>query len=387
MTLAARPELAEPAAFDIAVEHFGPPLAGSPRVAVAIPVKDEAERIVQCLGALAGQEDFPLAEMVVVLLLNNCRDETLDLVRQVSDQLPMAVQTHSVELGRGYANAGWARKLAMDAAADLVQPVDGVILTTDADTLVNEDWVAQSVRELESGLDAVAGFVMADPMELMELDAGVLDRGRVEWEYQQMAAELQARADPEAHDPWPRHNQNCGASAAIWVGTYRRIGGLPPLPVGEDRALFERVRRIDGRIRHSLDVQVVTSARTDGRAMGGVAEQLRLRGDPDHPCDDALEVAVSTLRRSLWRNQLRRAWEAGTLADQAPVWAARLKLPLDSVRAALQSAHFGEFWAEMERTSRKLEWQLVTGEELKREFRRLRRLVQSARRNGVKGAA
>ena len=82
MTLAARPDPTEPAAFDIAVEHFGQPLAGPPRVAVAIPVKDEAERIVQCLGALAGQEDFPLAEMVVVLLLNNCRDETLDLVRQ-----------------------------------------------------------------------------------------------------------------------------------------------------------------------------------------------------------------------------------------------------------------------------------------------------------------
>ena len=96
---------------------------------------------------------------------------------------------------------------------------------------------------------------------------------------------------------------------------------------------------------------------------------------------------MSTLRRSLWRNQLRRAWEDGTLADQAPVWAARLKLPLDAVRSALQAAHFGEFWAEMERTSRKLEWQLVTGEELRREFRRLRRLVQSARRNGVKGAA
>ena len=393
MTFVRRPDpnvladAAGPVAFDIAVEHFGPALAAPPRVAVAIPVKDEAERIVQCLGALAGQEDFPLSELVVVLLLNNCRDETLALVRQVSDQLPMAVQTHSVELGRAHANAGWARKLAMDAAAELVRPQDGVILTTDADTLVNEDWVAQSVRELESGLDAVAGFVMADPMELMELDSGVLDLGRVEWEYQQMAAELQARADPEAHDPWPRHNQNCGASAAIWAHTYRRIGGLPPLPVGEDRALFERVRRIDGKIRHSLDVQVVTSARTDGRASGGVAEQLRLRGDPDHPCDDALEVAVSTLRRSLWRNQLRRAWEAGTLAEEAPLWAARLKLPLAEVRAALDTPHFGAFWAEMERTSRKLEWRLVTGEELKREFRRLRRLVQSARRNGVNGAA
>jgi glycosyltransferase involved in cell wall biosynthesis len=376
-----------PVSFDTSVEHFGPALSAAPRVAVAIPVKDEAERIIQCLGALAGQVDVALSDVVVLLLLNNCTDGTLEQVRSVSDQLPMAVRVHSVELPPGFANAGWARKLAMDAAADLARPEDGVILTTDADTLVNEDWVAQSVRELEGGLDAVAGFVMADPMELMELDAGILDRGRLEWEYQQMAAELQARADPEAHDPWPRHNQNCGASAAVWVQVYRRIGGLPPLPVGEDRALFEQVRRIDGKIRHSLEVQVVTSARTDGRAMGGVAEQLRLRGDPDHPCDDALEVAVSTLRRSLWRNQLRRAWEAGRLDGEVPQWADRLKLPVEAVRAAMRADHFGEFWAEMERSSRKLEWRLVTGAGLKREFRRMRRLVQSARRHGISGAA
>ncbi|MFV4649383.1 hypothetical protein ACNJUT_22570, partial [Mycobacterium tuberculosis] len=92
----------------------------------------------------------------------------------------------------------------------------------------------------------------------------------LEWEYQQLAAELDARMDPEAHDPWPRHNQNCGASAAVTATAYRAIGGLPPRPVGEDRALFEMLRRIDGKIRHSLEVQVVTSARTDGRASGGL---------------------------------------------------------------------------------------------------------------------
>ncbi|MBA5770798.1 hypothetical protein, partial [Escherichia coli] len=74
-----------------------------------------------------------------------------------------------------------------------------------------------------------------------------LERGRMEWQYQQLVAELQSRSDPEAHDPWPRHNQNCGASAAVTLDAYRRIGGLPPIPVGEDRALFEMIRRIDGK--------------------------------------------------------------------------------------------------------------------------------------------
>ncbi len=366
--------------FAIAVERFGPRSDTPPRAVVAVPVKDEAERIIQCLSALAGQTGVAPEDMAVVLLLNNCTDGTLDQVRSVADQLPMTVETHSVELPPGYANAGWARKLAMDAAADLARAHDGVLLTTDADTLVDEDWVANSLKELDSGLDAVAGFVMADPMELMELDAGILDRGRLEWEYQQLAAELQARADPEPHDPWPRHNQNCGASAAITLSVYRQIGGLPPIHVGEDRALFEQVRQIDGRIRHSLDVQVVTSARTDGRAMGGLSDQIRLRGDPDHPCDDALEVAVSTLRRSLWRNQLRTLWEAGGVTDHAEIWAQRLKLSTRAYLAAAEKPYFGQFWAELEHLSRKLEWHLVTGGELKRELRRMRRLVHAARK-------
>lgn len=380
--VAATSAVTDPPCFDIIVERFGPVLSAPPRSVVAIPVKDEAERIIQCLGALAGQADVAAHDMAVVLLLNNCTDGTIEQVRSVADQLPISVETHSVDLPKGYANAGWARKLAMDAAAGLARPDDGVILTTDADTLVDEDWIANSLKELDSGLDAVAGFVMADPTELMELDAGILDRGRLEWEYQQLAAELQARADPEPHDPWPRHNQNCGASAAIKLSVYREIGGLPPIQVGEDRALFEQVRQIDGRIRHSLDVQVVTSARTDGRAMGGLSDQIRLRGDPDHPCDDALEVAVSTLRRSLWRNQLRALWEEGGIAAGAPVWAARLKLTTDVYLAAADRSHFGQFWAELERLSRKLEWHLVTGGELKRELRRMRRLVHAARKAG-----
>ena len=210
---------------------------------------------------------------------------------------------------------------------------------------------------------------MADPMELMELPPAILERGRLEWEYQQLAAELDARVDCEAHDPWPRHNQNCGASAAVTLRAYRLIGGLPPRPVGEDRALFEMIRRIDGRIRHSLEVQVVTSARTDGRACGGLADEIRLRTDPDHPCDEALEVAVATLRRAQWRTELRQAWEAGRIEASAEMWAKKLRIPAVSFRTAAHRRHFGAFWAELEALSPKLTRRLVTPAELKREHR------------------
>src|SRR5579875_571088 len=295
--------------FSIDCERLGPPLAGAPSIVVAVPVKDEEARVSACLASLAGQVDVDFADLAVVLLLNNCRDATAERARELASELPFALELRHVELPGPYANAGWARRLAMEAAAEIVAP-DGLILTTDADTLAEADWIDANRREIAAGADAVAGYVMADPLELMELPPAILERGSLEWEYQQLCAELEARVDPDPQDPWPRHNQNCGASAAITAALYRRIGGLPPRPVGEDRALFEMVRRMDGVIRHSLEVQVVTSARTDGRALGGLSDAIRLRGEPDHPCDEMLEVAMVAFRRALWRRRLKALWRA-----------------------------------------------------------------------------
>ncbi len=368
--------------FSIHSELLGLESPGQPRLVVAIPVKDEQDRIAACLASLAGQVEVDFAEVGVVLMLNNCRDATVDRVRAISPDLPFRLDLRRVELPEPYANAGWARRLAMEAAADWAGP-QGVILTTDADTQVEADWIAANLREIEAGADAVAGYVEAHPIELMELPPEILERGSLEWEYQQLVAEMVARVDPEPHDPWPRHNQNCGASAAITVATYRRIGGLPPRPVGEDRALFEMVRRVDGRIRHSLDVQVITSARTDGRALGGLSDAIRLRGEPDHACDEMLEVAVVAFRRALWRRRLRKMWfEGGAEAIYKSDWARRLGVSPRELRTACEPRCFGEVWAGIEAMSPRLIRELVTGRGLKRELRRMRKIVESVR-NGV----
>jgi hypothetical protein len=364
--------------FSVRIERFGVETAARPFAVVAIPVKNEEERIGRCLEALACQTGVDPAEILVLLLLNNCSDGTAEQVRSLAPELPFRMQAHHVDLPDPYSNAGWARRLAMEAAVAAVAP-DGLILTTDADTLVDGDWIEANRREIAAGVDAVAGYVMADPIELMELDPAILERGASEWEYQQLAAELEARLDPEPHDAWPRHNQNCGASAAITAAAYRTIGGLPPKRVGEDRALFEMLRRADLKIRHSLEVQVVTSARTDGRALGGLSDAIRLRGEPDHPCDEALEVAVAALRRSLWRGRLRADWKAGRLDQLWEGWAERLAVTPTQFRRAMERPTFGELWFELEAKSPRLERRLVTATMLKREIRRMRRLVEAAR--------
>ena len=156
--------------FPIRSEVLGTVGGITPTLVVAVPVKDEEARIEACLASLAGQVEVDFADLAVVLLLNNTTDDTVERVRALAGQLPFALHLNQVELPEGYANAGWARRLAMEAAADLASS-DGLILTTDADTLVETDWVVANRREIEAGVDAVAGYVMADPVELMELPA------------------------------------------------------------------------------------------------------------------------------------------------------------------------------------------------------------------------
>ena len=326
---------------------------------VAIPVKNEAERIITCLKALAVQRDrcnrpIPAGTYGVVLVLNNCTDATAQVVDAIQEQLPYPLWVVQRELPPGRAHAGRARKLAMDAAADLLSMNSAhfrMILTTDADGRVGSRWIDANLTTARAGADLVAGFVRADRMEHAQLPVTVIERGRLESRYEWLLSELSARLDPELHDPWPRHRMASGASLGVTLAAYRRIGGLPPIPTGEDRALAARIAATGGHIRHSLSAQVVVSCRLDGRAEGGMAATIRQRAlEPELACDPALEPAVDLVRRVRWRAELRRRHRDGLLRS-CTAWSSKLELGQAEAGAAAELSHFGAVWASIERCS------------------------------------
>ena len=354
--------------FALSIERIGNRVRHAFAVTVAIPAKDEEERIARCLDALAAQEGIEFDDLLVVILLNNCRDKTLDVIHAAAQRLPFALDAVSVELPPSHANAGWARRLAMDHAADSTK-AGGFILTTDADSVADPSWISATLCAFEQGADAVAGFVTADWDELCQLPEDVLKQGADEWEYQNLAAELESKADPLEHDPWPRHNQNCGASTAIRAALYRDLGGLPPEPVGEDRALFDKVRERDGLIRHCLAAKVVASARTVGRASGGMADALKTRGSETYACDEILEPAITTLRRNRWRYEARQAWEAGELG----AWLERRNI--FRAQAHISGSTFWPIWLAIEAGEPRLARIRMRSDELPRELRRIRKIL------------
>lgn len=106
----------------------------SPAAIVAVPVRNEAERIVACLRAIDAQEGLAPGALGVVLFLNNCTDGTGEIVAGLLPSLAVSVRVLNEDFTG--AHAGWARRKAMDEAAAWLGEAGGAILSTDADSRV-----------------------------------------------------------------------------------------------------------------------------------------------------------------------------------------------------------------------------------------------------------
>jgi hypothetical protein len=315
------------------------PAVQTPLAVVAVPVRNEVERIGACLDALAAQEGA--GPFGVVLFLNNCTDGTRAAVERRTWPMPLRVVVQDF----AGAHAGWARREAREAAARWLEEggaegACGTLLTTDADSRVPPDWIARCRAGLAAGADLVAGRIALDADEAARLPAALHARGRREGAYEARLIEIEARLDPDPHDPWPRHWTHSGATLAVRLDAYRAAGGMPAVPVGEDRAFVARLAARDARLRHDPAIVVVTSGRLDARAPGGAADTMRLRcAEPESPCDARLEALPRAVLRVLWRRRLRRLHAAGRL-DRTWAWAPWLGVGPARARAvaALPSA-------------------------------------------------
>ncbi len=322
---------------------------------VAIPARNEAATISDCLAALAVQRDetgtpIPQGSLEILVLANNCNDKTASVVRQLSLSIPHPVKVVEENMPPDQVNAGWARKRAMDLAAIRLAelaPIHGLILTTDADSRVAHTWLAANLSEFEKGVDCVAGYIDAIPGEYLTLGGEFLTRGRLEDTYLRYLAEISAVCDPRSHDPWPNHRVSSGASLAVTLAAYSAIGGLPARALGEDTALTKALERAGFKVRHSMNVCVSTSCRFDGRATGGAADTMRHRhAVPDAPCDEEIEPALRATRRALLKGKLRRRWLNGS--DGRP-WPDGIVLSCEAVEMfdGTRRSSFEDVWEEV----------------------------------------
>ncbi|MBD8554007.1 glycosyltransferase [Rhizobium sp. CFBP 8762] len=245
---------------------------------VAIPAKNEEVRLPLLLRALNRQSHSSLwaLPLRVILVLNNTTDTSASVVSALTDEFRhLDIRMVQIDFSPDMAHVGSARRMAMDTAADITDTGETIVLTSDADAEPDGEWVTNTLRAIAQGADAVGGHIFGDAEEEARLGVRFQERAALHARYSALCDELCSQIDPVAHDPWPRHHDHTGASIAVRADVYRAVGGMPALPFREDLAFISRVCASGYRLRHPMDMKVTVSARTIGRAPGGMADCVR----------------------------------------------------------------------------------------------------------------
>jgi GT2 family glycosyltransferase len=336
-------------------------------------VRDEADRIGGCLRSLDRQHHLPSR---VVLLLNNCTDATEAVARQIAVDLRFSLEVITTDLPPEKTGAGHARYLAMTAAASHASPND-VLLTTDADVVAPRDWVKRNLDTIAAGAEVVCGRALIDPVEALSLPQQLHADDARERRLASLLDTLAWHLDPEPHDPPPRHGEASGASIGVVIEAYRRVGGVPDIASGEDRAFVRALWMMDAKIRHNPAIFVTVSGRTIGRARDGMADTLRRRiVQQDEFIDAQIEPAANAYRRYQLRRRFRNAWAWGSRSSSN--LSVELGVSAACLYQAVASPFFGQGWAMVEAESSVLRRQRVRFKDLPTEIAAAESLIRTA---------
>lgn len=250
-----------------------PPPEKELRVSVVVPARNEEALVGACLRALAEQEGLRPGEHEVLLVLDRCTDGTEARAWEVAGLYPGLRLRYLEGPGKG---AGQARRVGMEAAHGrflaLGRP-EGLIASTDADTVVAPDWLSAQLAAADRGARAIGGRI-----ELGEGGAALPD-GVWDWRAEQgrerhrrVVSEASSSGDAGNSEHW----QFSGASLSLTAETYGEIGGLAPRAALEDEYLERTLRQRGIPIDRPLAVRVSTSARLVGRAHRGLSRDLSL---------------------------------------------------------------------------------------------------------------
>ena len=293
--------------------------------AIAVPVRNEAERLPRLLDALAQQTQAPAFSLCV--FFDNCDDGCQVLVEARQRDLPYPILSDRCDAG-GPPNAGIARGRATELAVRAAP--NGVILTTDADSEPMADWIATSLSALEHA-DVAAGRIIRRGSDAPKQDR--LER------YLDALHALRRALDPVPWEDGATHHWVSAASLAMRTRTYQQLGGFRNLASGEDAALGDASSRAGLRLRRDARITVLTSSRRRGRASGGFAATLAALDR------ESVDPMVTRPEDEAWRFSAQAAARAQHGKGKLDLLAARLRLPLDEVTKVAAECVNGEAFA------------------------------------------
>ncbi|GJF12294.1 glycosyl transferase [Mycolicibacterium cyprinidarum] len=233
-------------------------LGGFPRqTVVVVPAHNELAHLPRCLRALSTAALCLPTPVSTVVVLDSCDDGSERLAGD------FGADVHFISVDAG--NVGAARAAGFDYAksANLwssdtgAAPEDTWYATTDADSMVDADWLVRMVRpDLHGDAAMVLGVVRVP-----------------NWRH--VSPAVVRRYLREYRSKGPDHDHVHGANMGFRADAYWHVGGFPALATGEDVELVQRFEAAGLSIHRDRRLSVATSARREGRAPGGFAQHLR----------------------------------------------------------------------------------------------------------------
>jgi cellulose synthase/poly-beta-1,6-N-acetylglucosamine synthase-like glycosyltransferase len=237
---------------------------------VVVPACNEENFIAACLSGLFAQSGT--APAGIVLAINNTSDDTADVALSLARRADWPMIVVEARYARG--GVGRARRLG-HAIALRAAPRAGVLLSTDADCRPDPDWQAEMEIALHDA-PAVLGRIEVSEQELASFPSLFLLRQREETAFATLAMEFEQLMDPVGPGGIGLNTAG-GANLGFQRGAYLAVGGYRSIPSGEDRDIIQRVRAAGLRPIRAETAVVCASMRTEGRAPGGMAEQIVAR--------------------------------------------------------------------------------------------------------------
>lgn len=215
-------------------------------VVVAIPARNEAQRLPAALAAVHAASGMCPVPVTVVVAADACTDGTAGVA--------LTGGALVVVSSAGRVGAARAAAIATGLEAVRADPERVWIANTDADSLVPADWLAVHLEFAERGVALLRGAVRPDAREL--------------------AAE-HLRRWLSLNPPAEHHGHVHGANLGLTAAAYLAAGGFRDLPLQEDVELVRLVGASGGVTASTARAPVTTSARPVGRLEGGFATYLR----------------------------------------------------------------------------------------------------------------
>lgn len=225
------------------------------RIGVVVPANNEEHALPACLEGLHVAARLVTTPVTVVVVLDACTDLSATVVREAIQTPTFTVKAVTVDAR----NVGYARRAGMAELIGCVPESGTWLATTDADSVVSENWFVAQLDHADAGARVVAGTVTV--ADWREHSRAVRDRATNDY-----------LASPHRHV----HGANLSFSATAYLAA----GGFSPLASDEDVALVRAFRANDEPIAWAMDLAVTTSARRQARAPKGFASYLAALADP-----------------------------------------------------------------------------------------------------------